>query len=495
MKLRGFFWVLALMLCGVCVAVFFLLPATAHKDMYIIEAALLVILLYLIFFFRRAIRPYRIISNGMDLLKAQDFASRLRKVGQPEADNMVNIFNTMMDQLKNERLNVREQNKFLDLLVDASPMGVIITDFDGHITQCNKSAAEFIMPVSAQQHQVANGQQFQGANAQQLRSSFSQPVGTKIIPVNRSINGKTLGELESPLAKMLWQMPLDETNIFRFGSTKVYKCSKLSFYDHGFKHPFYLIESLTKEVLEAEKAAYGKVIRVISHEGSNTVAGVTSTLDTVKSSLSDGAAVQNSGVLGPAAQNSNAKGVVAHGAAVQNSVADALQACTDRCMSMSNFITRFADVVKIPQPILQPADLNKVIENERLLLENMCSSRGVKLSFNLDRNKFNVMLDVPMFEQVLTNVVKNSVESIKVGSDDGTVAIKTDASLKLLEISDNGAGISKDIEQKLFTPFYSTKPNGQGIGLMTISEILTRHHFDFSLRTYSDGITRFRINF
>src|SRR5574344_2051862 len=471
MKLRGFFWVLALMLCGVCVAVFFLLPATAHKDMYIIEAALLVILLYLIFFFRRAIRPYRIISNGMDLLKAQDFASRLRKVGQPEADNMVNIFNTMMDQLKNERLNVREQNKFLDLLVDASPMGVIITDFDGHITQCNKSAAEFIMPVSA------------------------QPVGTKIIPVNRSINGKTLGELESPLATMLWQMPIDETNIFRFGSTKVYKCSKLSFYDHGFKHPFYLIESLTKEVLEAEEAAYGKVSRVISHEGSNTVAGVTSTLDTVKSSLSDGSTAQNSGVLGPAAQNSNAKGVVAHGAAVQNSVADALQACTDRCMSMSNFITRFADVVKIPQPILQPADLNKVIENERLLLENMCSSRGVKLSFNLDRNKFNVMLDVPMFEQVLTNVVKNSVESIKVGSDDGTVAIKTDASLKLLEISDNGAGISKDIEQKLFTPFYSTKPNGQGIGLMTISEILTRHHFDFSLRTYPDGITRFRINF
>ena len=452
---------LALMLCGVCVAVFFLLPATAHKDMYIIEAALLVILLYLIFFFRRAIRPYRIISNGMDLLKAQDFASRLRKVGQPEADNMVNIFNTMMDQLKNERLNVREQNKFLDLLVDASPMGVIITDFDGHITQCNKSAAEFIMPVSA----------------------------------NYNINGKTLGELESPLANMLWQMPIDETNIFRFGSTKVYKCSKLSFYDHGFKHPFYLIESLTKEVLEAEKAAYGKVIRVISHEVNNTVAGVTSTLDTVKSSLSDGAAVQNSGVLGPAAQNSNAKGVVAHGAAVQNSVADALQACTDRCMSMSNFITRFADVVKIPQPILQPADLNKVIENERLLLENMCGSRGVKLSFNLDRNKFNVMLDVPMFEQVLTNVVKNSVESIKVGSDAGTVAIKTDASLKLLEISDNGAGISKDIEQKLFTPFYSTKPNGQGIGLMTISEILTRHHFDFSLRTYPDGITRFRINF
>ena len=141
-------------------------------------------------------------------------------------------------------------------------------------------------------------------------------------------------------------------------------------------------------MLEAEKSAYGKVIRVISHEVNNTVAGVTSVLDTVKS------------YAGGASKNS------------------------------------------------ESASLST-------------STRA--------RARARV-------------------------SDAGTVVIMTDVSLNLLEISDNGAGISKDTEQKLFTPFYSTKPNGQGIGLMTISEILTRHNFDFSLRTYPDGITRFRIN-
>ena len=54
---------------------------------------------------------------------------------------------------------------------------------------------------------------------------------------------------------------------------------------------------------------------------------------------------------------------------------------------------------------------------------------------------------------------------------------------------------SKEDEAKLFTPFFSTKPNGQGIGLLLIREVLTKHHCTFSLRTDAEGITRFRIVF
>jgi nitrogen-specific signal transduction histidine kinase len=51
------------------------------------------------------------------------------------------------------------------------------------------------------------------------------------------------------------------------------------------------------------------------------------------------------------------------------------------------------------------------------------------------------------------------------------------------------------VESKLFSPFFSTKPNGQGIGLIFIREVLMKHGCTFSLRTYSDGITRFKIQF
>ena len=78
-----------------------------------------------------------IIGSGMELLREQDFSSRLSKVGQYESDRIVNVFNRMMEQLKNERLRLREQNHFLDLLIQASPMGVVITTLNGEISQLN----------------------------------------------------------------------------------------------------------------------------------------------------------------------------------------------------------------------------------------------------------------------------------------------------------------------------------------------------------------------
>ena len=81
---------------------------------------------------------YRIISKsvnavqtGMSLLREQDFNSSLVTVGQPEVDRIVKLFNSLMEQLKNERLRFLEQSNFHKLVMDASPLGITILDFDG----------------------------------------------------------------------------------------------------------------------------------------------------------------------------------------------------------------------------------------------------------------------------------------------------------------------------------------------------------------------------
>ena len=102
------------------------------------------------------------------------------------------------------------------------------------------------------------------------------------------------------------------------------------------------------------------------------------------------------------------------------------------------------------------------------------------------------MYSYPLFQQVLINVFKNAAESI---GCDGRIVIRTTAGPPVLEVTDNGPGIDKDTASKLFSPFFSTKPNGQGIGLMLVREVLLKHHCTFSLRTGEDGLTRFRICF
>jgi signal transduction histidine kinase len=88
-------------------------------------------------------------------------------------------------------------------------------------------------------------------------------------------------------------------------------------------------------------------------------------------------------------------------------------------------------------------------------------------------------MDVHQMEQVLVNVLKNAIESI---GRDGRVTISTSVAPRTLRIRDTGAGIDTDTRTRLFTPFYSTKRDGHGIGLMFVREVLVNHGFAFDLK-------------
>jgi len=94
-------------------------------------------------------------------------------------------------------------------------------------------------------------------------------------------------------------------------------------------------------------------------------------------------------------------------------------------------------------------------------------------------------------EQVFINILKNSIESI---TDEGSIIIRTKADTSTLSILDNGSGIPAEVNKKLFSPFFSTKKNGQGVGLTIIREILLNHNFNFSLE-FDGTCTEFKIFF
>ena len=431
MKLKSFFFILAFLLIAVWIILLFVATQENGWKFYLIEGIVTFSLFYLIYFYRKVVKPLNSIAGGMDLLQAQDFSSRLSPVGQREADHIVSIFNRMMNQLKEERLRLREQNHFLDLLISVSPMGVIILTLDERISMANKAALEFL------------------------------DEGTE-----EDIMNKTMDELSGSLAEELNRIPKDTTVTIRLSDSRIYRCSRLSFIDRGFAHPFYLIESLTSEVMKAEKKAYEKVIRMIAHEVNNSVAGITSTLDTIDDALQTIDDTED--------------------------IREVMKVCVERSYSMSRFITNFADVVKIPEPQKEEVHLNDRVTACKIFMENLCQNRDIDLHLELCEENPMVSMDTSLFEQVLINIIKNATESI---DTNGKIFIRTSASPLMLEIGDTGKGISKEVEAKLFTPFFSTKPNGQGIGLIFIREVLMKHGYTFSLRTYPDGITRFRICF
>ena len=432
MRLKGLFWILTtLLLTILAVVTYYVFYTSSIRMFFAVEALVLLTIIYLFVFYRRIIKPLHIIGNGMELLKEQDFSSRLGKVGQTEADRVVDVFNKMMEQLKNERLHLREQNHFLDLLINASPMGVIILSLDREILSVNPAAHRML-----EIHSPAD------------------------------IVGKRLAELDLPLATELESIPLYDSQTVRLNDANIYKCTHSSFVDRGFHHSFYLVEMLTQEVFKAEKKAYEKVIRMIAHEVNNTTAGITSTLDTLEATFSEMQDMED--------------------------ICEVLRVSIERCYSMSHFITNFADVVRIPEPQTKRQPLNAVVFSCKRFMETVCLDRNIRIVMELDPVSPVVNLDNSLFEQVLVNIIKNASESI---GHDGVIYIRTSRNPACLEIADTGKGIDKETEAKLFSPFFSTKRGGQGIGLIFIREVLQKHNCSFSLRTYADGLTRFRILF
>ncbi len=432
MKLPHLFLLLSALLITTGILLFILSADTGSWLFYISEGFIVLCLIFIFYFYAKVIKTLNALANGMELLNEQDFSSRLALVGQQDADRIVKVFNRMMQQLKDERLRLREQNHFLDLIIKSSPMGVVILDFDNNITSVNSSALQFLGYSD---------------ESDILHSDFFS--------------------LESPLAQRCRSLSQESTATLRIGDAKIYRCSRLSFVDRGFHHPFILIESLTDEVMIAEKKAYEKVIRMIAHEVNNSVTGVTSTLDSISDSF---AYTENS-----------------------SEMIDAMKICIERCYGLSRFITRFADVVKIPQPILRDEDLNDCITRCKTFMESLCNEHGITLSISLCDRPLSVRVDTSLLEQAIVNIIKNAIESI---GKNGNITITTTAQPSpTLVITDNGKGITPDVADRLFTPFFSTKSNGQGLGLIFIREVLLKHNCRFSLRTYDDRLTRFTISF
>ena len=392
MKITYYFLLLSLLIVGLF-ALLMRLTFNVHPTIfYVAEGMLVVVLIFLVVFYRKVIRP--IVAPS----------------GQKETDEIVKTFNALITRLRNEHLRLDEQNSFLNLLIDASPMGVILCDLSGNVKSMNPAAQKMLTPA---------------------------------------------------ISEAMKTLPLGEDTTLRLSNSQIYHLSHLSFLDRGYQHPFFLIESLTSEVMKAEKVAYEKVIRMIAHEVNNNVAGIVSTLD----------------LIGEELHSDTSK--------------EALDASRERTQKMAEFVTRFANVVKIPEPQLTLCDLSEEVEACHSFLEGLCQTHHIHLTFHLTDEAIPVHLDTTLFQQALVNIVKNAIESI---TDKGEITITTVP--KTLTITDNGRGISPEVAQHIFTPFYSTKPQGQGLGLLLIRDILTKHGCTFTLLTSpDDGLTRFTIVF
>jgi two-component system nitrogen regulation sensor histidine kinase NtrY len=379
----------------------------------------------------RLLRAHALVRESAQLLEESDYTTRFRATGQAEIDRLIQIYNRMADALRAERVRVREQHHFLQSLLDVSPSGAVILDHDDRVDFLNPAAGRLLGP--------------------DVRAG---------VPAARP--GSALGEVIAALAHA-------PSAVVTLAGGRRAKASRGTFMDRGFSRTFLLIEELTEELRQAEKAAYEKLIRMLSHEVNNSVAASNSLLT---SCLIFAEQL-------PGESRSDLEG--------------ALHVVMNRTAQLGAFMKAFADVVRLPEPRLGPCDLHDLLAHLRRLMVAEADRRRIAIEMDLTPVP-SVQLDRTLMEQALVNVLKNAIEAV---DHDGRVVIRTGmaGSQPYLQIEDSGPGLAPEVLAHLFTPFFSTKESGQGIGLTLVQEILTRHGFAFTLDGPAGGPTRFTIWF
>jgi two-component system, NtrC family, nitrogen regulation sensor histidine kinase NtrY len=385
---------------------------------------------------RGLFRPLALIQDSAQFLQEGDFTARLRETAQPELDQLVRVHNRMADHLRDERTRLQEQHHFLGQILDQSPSAIVVLDFDGALALCNPAA-------------------------RRLLDLEAGPVA-----------GRRLDELPpgAGAAHALSALAPGETRVVPLPDGRRLKCRRGSFVDRGFSRGFFLMEELTEELRQAEKAAYEKLIRMMSHEVNNSV-GATGSL--LHSCL-------NYTPLLPEEAGRDLE--------------TALKVVISRTDQLGKLMRSFADVTRLPPPRRQPGDLQELLGRVSVLLRAECERRRVAWTWVVEQAPGPVEMDAAQMEQVFVNIAKNALEAI---GGDGTITVRLGrrGPRPFVALEDTGPGILPEAQAHLFSPFFTTKETGQGIGLMLIQQILDQHHFDYALESPPGGPTRFTILF
>ncbi|MGZ3183122.1 MAG: sensor histidine kinase [Telluria sp.] len=372
----------------------------------------------------RALEPLGYTRRFQDLLAGQEYAARLQPEDAPELNELVGTFNQMLAALHAERLRIGEQQGFLDRLLDATPSAVVVFDFDGNVSLMNASAQSLL-----------------GVGAQR-------------------------GALLAQLA----EVPLGEARLLTDASGRRLRAQRGQFFDRGFARHFLLVEELTAELEQSERATYEKLIRVLAHEVNNTVAATGSVFDSL---LFYSRQLQDSD---------------------REDFTTAVEAVKRRNASLGEFIERFTRVVKMPAPDRKPVPLRALVDDIIWLHKERCRAEGITLEWQRCDDVPEQLLDRQLMEQALVNIVKNAIEAAGAG---GAVRIELarDEQGVRLTVADSGNGLANVPAHQLFAPFFTTKKSGQGLGLLFVREVLTRHGLPYRLAPGGDGWTRFDIWF
>ena len=234
--------------------------------------------------------------------------------------------------------------------------------------------------------------------------------------------------------------------------------SSTAFQTDGEKYFLIAFQNVNEALDETESKAWQKLLSVMTHEIMNSVAPISSLANTLKNRMQESRNELSSNIS-----------------------MDDLELGIDTIKRRSEGLLKFAETYrnlnKITQLNLQKIYVRDLFENINQLMQPTLDQKKIELEIILKDTNLSIEADNNLIEQVLINLVVNSIEAVKDTSEPRIVlcAYSEPNERVIIKVGDNGAGMSDEVLEKIFIPFFSTKKSGSGIGLSLCKQIMMLH--------------------
>jgi len=403
---------------------------------------------------KQVTRPVESLADAMEAIAAGDYAHRVGTSATEELGELVESFNAMASDLESARAAAERstaqlsqlnaallaRRTELETLIETIPNGVVTLSADRHVVLANRAFSEMLDP-GGQKH-------FVGAALSEIFTGDIVEVLDRLLRRAHRM-GSASAEMQMPSATRLLQLSATVA-LLETGSTT------------NREHLGYVLvlEDVTQLLHAQKQSAWKEVARRVAHEIKNPLTPISLNAELIQRHIA-----RLAPTLAEHGIESRSPEVIQHSSEV----------ITASVETMRSLVDQFSALAEFPSARPHPADLNAIVETSLALFAGRLGN--IRVRRDLSRYLPLVLADPEALKRALSNLIDNAAEAMQ-DSLLRELHISTrllDSGLVELVVADTGPGLTDDMRERLFLPYFSTKQRGTGLGLSIAAKIVQEH--------------------
>ena len=391
-------------------------------------------------------RPVEALAVATREISLGHLGHRVEVSAADELGELVSSFNNMAGELESSRTKIDEsaralketnteleqRRRHIETILESIPTGVLSLDPQRRVTHSNVAFGRMFWPNG--------GAPVIGST---LREVFNDETASDLEHLLRRADrmSVTAAQFEIPLDK-------DKLNV----------SVTVSSVQHGKQRLGYVIvfEDYSELLKAQREAAWREVARRVAHEIKNPLTPIALSAERIRRHLE--------------------RGLVPDQASLKV-IGDCAETITEAVQTVRSLVDEFSSLARFPAAQPRPADINEIVEGTLAMFNGRLD--GIRVEKQLDANLPLAMADPEAIKRALANLIDNAAEAMqdsRVREIHITTSLLDGRDGLEIMIADTGHGINREVKEKLFLPYFSTKKRGTGLGLAIVRRIIDDHH-------------------